>query len=302
MATPLNAPETHVWHNISRFLVHDLTADSGSGRFRRVRAPLYILGEPYRLYLSASYLSSSYRHSGATLNLVPRPKLSSYNRYAILTETSTMPDFDSSWSRSPSPVIDVDSYSGSRYLHLVLPHGTAPEPTLTAWAEDGSAAIAMSAVAGLEMIDGITHRRYTSDAAIDQPAGITRLVVLPERDGIGYWDPPYEFADADLGFTWYAGFFHIASGFAPVNPVDAALLGASETASSTTETVTLPSDSDGGQYDPEDGTFVAYIAQPEAAESRSPAFIPCPRFPTATFPTCRIGPHPSSPPTGSSSR
>ena len=265
VATPLSAPEAQILYERSRFVVYDLTADSGVRRWLRVRAPVYILGDPYRFYVSGTFLSASSGFSGAAINLTQRPVLSSYPRYAISTDSADFPDFDASWASSPSPVITVNDYSGARYLHLLLPHGTAPDPTMVSWAEDGAANIPVTSSGLLTPIRGTVHSRHTSEAPVAQPAGINRLVVLPERTGIGYWNPPLVFSDADLGFTYYGGFFTWPSGFAPTNPVDATVLAASETAASTTETITLPSDTDGGNYDPGVGTYVAFVAQPQSA-------------------------------------
>ena len=265
LATPLNAPEALVEHALGRFLVYELTADSGLRRWWRVRSPVYILGDPYRFYVSPYFLSGPSQFSGATFKLTPRPALSSYDRYAVATDSAVFPDFGDSWSHSSSPVMRVDSFSGSRYVHLLLPHGTAPAPTSVTWAEDGAANIPVTRLSGLAMIDGVVFARYTADAQVSQPANVGRLVVLPERDGIGYWEQPFVFPSDDVGFTWHGGFFRIPTGFAPSNPVDALALADGDTVASTTHTITLPSDADGGDYNPDTGTYVAWVAQPQSA-------------------------------------
>ena len=230
VATPLGVPEAHVYHypfgpgGFGGPVIYDLTADSGRGRFQRLREPLFIGGVPYRVYVSGSYLFTSSNYSGATITLESRPQLASYDRYARATTGQAVPSYDSKWSQSTSAVVPVGGYTGSQYLHLLLLHGTAPAPTMVMWSQDGASNIPVTATGSLQNINGVQYAEYTSDTPVAMPGGVNDLIVLPERDGIGYWNTPFPIPNADVGFTYQAGFYHQTTQFPPTSPIDAAVL------------------------------------------------------------------------------
>ena len=248
---------------------------AGDFNYRRRLEPLYILGVPYRVWIGRFYLNPL-SESEAPLALVPKLRLSRYARYAIATAAAAAPAFGDAWGKAYSPVVPVGAYAGARFVHILLPHGSAPAPTFVSWAADAAAniAAAFTATGAIQMVNAVPYAVFSSDAAIDQPAGVDELIVLPERANIPYFSPPTVLDNSDLGFTWYAGLYSYDLGPPPAhpdNPVTAALIAAgAHLVAVTTPQVTYPDDGSGrtnSEYIPMAGAnvrYVRYVAQPEA--------------------------------------
>ena len=273
VAIPLAELEAAVEHD--RFFGIDIL--SGDFNYRRREEPLYILGVPHRAWIGRFYLNPA-SDSELPLKLVPKPRLSRYPRYAIATAPAGVPAFGDAWGKAYSPVVPTGSYSGSRFVHLLLPHGTTPAPTWMAWNADGQGNIAGSfaATGVLQMVDSIPYAEYSSAAALDQPADVDELIVLPERADIAYFSPPTVLDQSDLGFTWYAGFYGytISPHDHPENPVTTAVVqNADHVVSGSTPQLTLPGGPwDNSEYIPVPGVntrYVRFIAQPQARDDVS---------------------------------
>ena len=207
IAIPLSAPLAGVVRGTG-FSARDLLTDTGF-YYRRVPEPLFIMGVPHRVYVSRYHLTRR-SDSGAELTLTPRPKVAAYPRYAIATVAAAAPAFDDSWNKSYSPVIALGDFGGvARHVHVLLPHGTVPDPTLVMASVDGAANVAgaFMRAAGLYMIDGVPYAVRSSGPL--QPADYTNrdLIVLPQRDGVRYYEAPTTFPPQAVAFTWYMGFY-----------------------------------------------------------------------------------------------
>lgn len=266
MATPLDVPEAEVARGQ---FSGNLLEDTGYS-YRRLLVPQYIGGKPYRVYVGRRYLNLF--DSGAELRLTARIRLSAYNRFAISTPTSAMPTaISDAWARSTTPVIRLGDFGGSdRFLHIALPHGVGPAPTYAAVAVDGAVRIEDALTASNQLIfDGtVPYMVYTTNAALASSTYSGKdFIILPERDNIPYYVAPTTLANGDVSFTWYAGFYSFRAGSHPENPIDAAFINAGVGVSeSMMDQIVLPSDADGGLYQPDaDRHYVRFVAQPATA-------------------------------------
>ena len=97
--------------------------------YRRLEEPVYILDVPHRVWAGRFYLNPLLRtasaHSSSPRRLAcPGTRVTPSRR-----RPTVVPAFGDIWSKSYSPVVPVGAYPGSRFVHLLLPHGTAPAPT-----------------------------------------------------------------------------------------------------------------------------------------------------------------------------
>ena len=265
IATPLDAPEAEIVFG-GAYFQNDILSVAGSTSYRRFREPGYINGVPHRIYVSRLY-ARPWNYSDVELRLTPRLRQSRYPRYATLSAFGSPPGFSGDWSKSYSPVIPLGAFPGgaNQYAHVLLPHGVAPEPTLIARAAAGSANIAamFTRASSLEMVGNVPHAVYSSDAPLDAATYSGQdLVVLPERDGIRYYEPPTAFPNDDLGFTWYSGFYSRPSGGPGAllaRPILDDLVGNTDGnnlqievshVQGTTRQLVLPDNNDGGAFAP----------------------------------------------------
>ena len=271
VAIPLDEPEAFVntGGGFAQNILNPFT-------HRRLPDPVYIddgiAVRPHRVWVGRFYLNPRFE-SGRELELAPRPRLSRYPRYVKATTTAAVPALDGSWQKSYSPVLPLGDWEGSsRYVHVALPHGTTPAPTIIARVADGAANVASQFAAGpLRILSTAPYQVYSSNAALAE--GVysgQELVVLPERDDIAYYEAPTVLPNNAVGFTWYAGFYDWPRDMPashPENPVTAALIAAGVGVSqSTTEQIVMPADSDGGAYAPDDSRYyVRFLVQPASA-------------------------------------
>ena len=266
---PLFAPEGRV--EASGGFSTDLLRAFGD-IYRRVEEPLFFDGVPHRLHVGRRPIIVDYL-SGTELTWIPRGQLSRYRRFTTVTETAAFPEHeDGDYRVSRSAVLPVAEFDGARrYVHVALPLGTTPAPNRIQRAVTGSPNIAgqFSLAQHIIRVDLTEpYAVYSSATALDSATfSGTDLIVLPERDGILYHVAPTAFPNADVGFTWYAGFYSWAKTGEthPENPVDASVATGSDASSSTAQQVTMPGAA-GLRYEPDpDRRYVRFLAQPATA-------------------------------------
>ena len=263
IATPLSEPESRAL--IPPFYSTDLLRPPGLW-FRRHPEPGWINGVPHRVYVSRAYATTR-TYSAKEFRLEPQLRLSRYGRRVITTNTAAYPDASAGWSKSYSPVVALGDFAAgaNQHVHLALPHGTTPAPTRITLAAAGAPNIvgSFALASGLLMFDGVPYAVYSStNPFLAATYSGQSLIVLPERDGIDYFEAPTVFPNEDLGFTWYAGVFSRPS-YGPSlfigRPIVDELAGNADGVNeivvaannSTTRQIVLPVDADGGVYSPQ---------------------------------------------------
>ena len=280
-ALPLNEPDFQIL-GIGFF-----SSDILSSGYRRQEEPIYIFDEPYKLFKSRYYIHTAY--SGDLLNLNLLHRLHRYSRYVAISDDTSVNTANENRVKSYGPVQSLPDFGGiDKYVWFFVPT-VAIVPTTVALAIEGSSNIFSDFVKQGSQFD-IDGTRYYVYRSINKLAhgdySGNDIYILPEHDDINYFVPPTIYPDADVGFDWYAGFY--AANIEPeLNPIDAALVLTGEVSSS--EQITMPTDADGGVYDPDypgrPGSrviWVRYIAQPEAQPEPTSAFI-VPDFSYATL-------------------
>lgn len=243
--------------------------------YRRQLEPVWIPGSdsvlrPCRVWKGRHWLST--RDGGDELTFVPRPRYANYYRFAdasVVAATSPNDPF----TKSRTPQVALRDFGGlDRYLKVAVPE-EQPDPTWISLATSGSANILGSfAKLGPIVIDTVACNLWVSDAPVDAATySEGSLIILPERASVNYFEPPLVLDQADIGFTWYAGFYgyQITPFVHPANPVDAAVIqNVDHVVNGSTPQLTLP----GGpflnrEYIPVPGAntrYVRFIAQPAA--------------------------------------
>ena len=225
VAIPLNEPDAFV-NQGSGFSALELL--DGPHIYRRIELPSFIDGLPHKVYVSRQYLTTY--DSERELTLVPRPRLSRYPRYAIGSAGAAVPAFGDAWAKSNGPVVAMEDFAGAQFIHFLLPHTTeVPDPTYVAAAVEGAVnVVAQFTEGGLVMVGTDVFRSWSSQVPLAEATYAGRgLIILPEREGISYYEAPTVVPDADVGFTWYMGFYTWArNGNHPATPVTAALVDA----------------------------------------------------------------------------
>ena len=254
LAIPLEAPEASVNAGGVFELLHSYV--------RRIREPFFIGGVPYRLYLSLFPEAFTDFWNSQELVLTSR-RISAYARYVAVTDTPSVVDAGPvdgpGWVRSSDPVLHIPDFGGSdKYVHFLLPTASAldphppiiaPEPEIVMLSAEGSPNLVGQFPQGQLVFDGlgaVFHSYSSVDALPHGDYSGEDLIVLPERDDIQYFEPPFPWPDGDVGFTWYAG--HYAGDFTPhpppggfrlpENPIDAAAIQAASMSQS--QRITLP--------------------------------------------------------------
>ena len=246
--------------------------------YRRLMEPVFIHDRPYKVYVGLFMLNPEF-YSLAARRWESRPVVYPWlPMYAIATETPQAPDFSDDWIRSNTPILNLPDFGGvDRYVHIL--RRANPDPNIIMLNESGSMNIVNSFERGFTpiMANGLALYPFTSNVALSHgDYSSQELIVLPNRSDISYFSPPTVFADEDIGFTWYAGFYsRPAGGSAPIldRPIIDELqsnsgvgtnIGDVDYSMSTRRQLVLPDNNDGGRYQPSGNNryAVRFIAIP----------------------------------------
>ena len=242
--------------------------DDDGYQFRRQENPSYINDIPHRVFASRFWRHRRFSSASRELVLKIRQRVSDYTRFVLVDNNSIVgTPLGDAWESSIVPVVNIGDFQGSdKYVHFAVPIANAPDMVhLSSPATPNI--FSLFRISGGETYNGVAYRYYSSNNRLDAATySNEQLLILPERPNLLYHVDPLVLPDAAVGGTYYAGFFSWPKTTVPMpeNPVTPAFIAAGVgVVSSTTQQVVMPTDSDGGRYDPDsDNHYARFVAQP----------------------------------------